>query len=325
MLVNAPRFAEIARIVYFVRVSRSRPNLTDRMDRVERELGVTPRRTPRQWTRDNTLTLGILLVALIALIAGYVEWWQPQQAAHAQHDLETTIDGRIDNKVGVPRINERLSNIETLLHSLDQNVTLLLKKDLHITASLGKPGFEKNLDAVAAQLTLARNRDVKIDEKDQDQFRENFVSANPASPGYWAAAAAYINYRSPALPAGMPNCLESEPIAKIERAVVKDNVVTFTHGPLVWKDCRIELDSPALQGANAKRLSLADLELRHCWIVYRGGPFVAAVVPGGHLRFIECLFQMILSGPPAEGGKTLLDGLLAARDISDVGVRIPTS
>jgi hypothetical protein len=193
---------------------------------------------------------------------------------------------------------------------------------LTVGSLLEKPSAS-NLGMAAALLKTAKEKDRKSDPAllHQNAIR---LEATPSelkdSPEFWQAASELISYRSQqvstAASASITNCLDRSPTTQITQATNSGPAV-FTHGPFVYSNCSIELDSPKAAEIFRNTLSLGDLELRHCRVVYRGGPIV---VPGarGELKFVDCLFDISTPLQPANPGRELVANLLAAENLNYV-------
>ena len=300
------------------------------MDIVERALGLFHKKTAREWTRDHWLALSISVGTFILVVIAYLAWWQPQWKQHADDDLRNQIDRQVDARLIDPlkkmsNQGETLSKMEGKLGEISEYLKILVQNQIKGVSQLPSSEFGNYLPEVKTMLAVAKTNHVPTAPQTANAIREKILRVDHQIPAYWETAAAFINYRSSEPSIQMPNCLDlptQQTIQEGDQIVVKDHVATATmHGPWVWKDCRIEIDRPNAQIRNLQQLQMGDLELRHCWIVYRGG-LLLFPKPGGTLRFVDCVFQIIVTTAPPSNGRKLLDGLLSANNLSDVKISI---
>jgi len=304
--------------------------LVGRMETAEKALGLFHKKTKLELLREHWQVTAGLALGVIAILVAYFAWLQPQWSAHATRDLGTQIDQQIDSKLTEPLKKlsgqgETLSKITGQLGEISAYLQILVQSQMKRVSQLPASDFVNSLPEVKTMLDVAKTNHVRTTPQTANAIRERILGVNPQAPAYWETAAAFINYRTPEPSIPMPNCLDLPTQQKIQEGdqiVVKDHVATATmHGPWVWKDCRIEIDSTNAQIRNLQQLQMGDLELRHCWIVYRGG-LLLFPKPGGTLRFVDCVFQISVTAAPPSNGRKLLDGLLSANNLNDVKVSI---
>jgi hypothetical protein len=150
---------------------------------------------------------------------------------------------------------------------------------------------------------LAHDQKLPIDQKVLTALQTRFLESREDSPDYWAAASAFINYRSFLAavgfpnPSTLPNCqaiwAPKEPPPMKPGDIVGMGAVTF-----IQKDCIWPLDNPQ---------PISDTTFIHCWIVYYGGE-----VKIRNVHFENCLFEFRLQKPPSPSGISLERALLAS-------------
>jgi hypothetical protein len=154
----------------------------------------------------------------IALIA----WLQPQWASHVYHDRKSEIGEVFDSKFApfaqqIAEQGNKLSGIEGRLDGLRDDVQLLLKKELKITASLSQPEFNKNLDVVVSALQAAANQKVAIPIEVSSTLHSKLKSSPVSAVSYWPAVGSFLTYASSISHRESPKQAESlrcEPIAR---------------------------------------------------------------------------------------------------------------
>ena len=126
--------------------------LTQRMDNVEHALGIRPRRTVVEWTRDHKLAL-IIAIGTVALVGFEIHkaWgeWSSQRDEDFKHIVQDAVQQKLQP------LDDRLGRVEQHLSDIDRDVQRLLDKALKTTASLTPNQFQRNLDVATTQLSVA--------------------------------------------------------------------------------------------------------------------------------------------------------------------------
>jgi hypothetical protein len=219
-------------------------------------------------------------------------------------------DSRISAKLNEP--NGLLSRLQDLSSGLAtangelRAIRQLWAEQIKKTAELRPKDFQKSLPQATDALKAGAALRIPFPPEIKESVRSKLLATDSNAPGYWSAAAAMVTYRSPAPPAGLPNCLDRDPLSSVKDVVSAKpkQPVTLAMGPFVYENCTIEIDSPKANRVYQQTLTMPNnLELRHCNIVYRGGLIMLPSPPPqvralglAKLIFIDCWFE--ISAPP---------------------------
>jgi hypothetical protein len=187
---------------------------------------------------------------------------------------------------------DRLTHIEKILEDLPGN---LAKQNMINQAALPLEDFKDRLLDLSSAITIAQQREVRVDPTVINQLQEKLIAATKGgatstSPrGYWPTTAQFINYRSQIsvadfqslLRRDLPNCTDHDP-TPVDFVVNEKNEKTWKRGTarelpenstLLYENCRFTLDS-AEEATKVpywrNGMSFA-LSFRHCQIIYGGG------------------------------------------------------
>jgi hypothetical protein len=179
--------------VYFPEMPKL--TLTQRMDNIEQALGIRPRRTVVEWTRDHKLAL-IIAIGTVALVGFEIhkawEEWSNQRNEDFKHIVQDAVQQRIQP------LDDRLGRVEQHLSDIDRDVQRLLDKALKTTASLTPNQFQKKLDVATTQLSVAASLHAPSGPETSRELQTQLSATSPATPFYWSAAGAFVSYRSSA-------------------------------------------------------------------------------------------------------------------------------
>jgi hypothetical protein len=237
-------------------------------------------------------------------------------------------------------------HLEIVVNGIEKNVGGLqastARQNLTTYAALPPTDFRAALPDISSSIGVARKHNVKIPPTVVDDLSTQLKATEPSTSGFWPAAAEFISYRSEMLSGwaqtALPSCSEQLPVG---RGVTKSSVPTSTgqyaveieHGPMVYRNCKIILDSPEATTTLSPYLNIGDLVFEQCAIFYRGGPIIfvpvrvatqTPTVPNGKLIFTNCIFDVSLPAVPPSDGRTLIVALLASPS-GNAEVNIPIS
>ena len=210
-------------------------------------------------------------------------------------------------------------------------LSIYAKAQIRTMAELPPQDFQKNLPKLEITLTAAANSSRVRDPAISDKLQDKFSKSNEDAPGFWPAAAAMINYRSVRAGGDLSDCLAKPSPHEVTfhdglgPITVKNGQATFTVGPDVYENCRIELDSLSAQARYSEQLPIRSIVFRHCLVIYHGGIIMFPPSSVGSLVFTECTFAIETPPQPPQSGKTLLSSLLSAPNMSDVTVKLSGS
>jgi len=220
------------------------------------------------------------------------------------------------------RMNQKLDDLSELIKPF-------IRQILEQAAQLTKQDFSKKLPEVGAALSLAKTARFIPPPETVTAINSKLLATDNKGPEFWGAAAAMINFRSSSGPNGLPNCLDKDPEIRLAEPMdAKQTTMKVT--PAIYRDCQIELDAPRANAIYVQLLRIDDLELRHCRVIYRGGPliFPTQSLGGGPprvIRFVGCVFEFYIKAVPPGPGKTLVSDLLSTSDVGQVNVKFSGS
>jgi hypothetical protein len=281
--------------------------------------------------KENLLKRHSYLVPLVTLLLG------SGLLAFFKNGL---IDGRIretlrdplqkiaDQGEKIAEINGKLSGIADLLKIVVQN-------EMKRVSALIPLDFDKSLPDVKTLLSVARDEQVTSPNATVASIKSKLNTSEQGAPGFWPAAAAFVNYQSMRPLATPGDCLIARPVgrgAQPQPDPKDPSKLNFHHGPLVYSDCRIELDDPrAGVLLYAESLTISDVEFRHCIIAYKGRPIVMPRLPfpedklRGKMVFLNCMYEIYPPENPPKIGKILITALLKSEDPGSVVFAPPES
>jgi len=214
------------------------------------------------WVKRNVhrIALASLCVAFLGLALG---------TGFPMRFFNLTVGEQIDLKLAQPIGDIHKLQIDVGKVSAKLDTFIELERDrLNKLSALKPKQLSEQLPEVADALTTARALGIKASASEENSLRENFLSVGEHSPDFWPAAAALINYRSREPNKELPDCLD-QPLRMDQIGRMENGI--FTHGPIKFSDCRIELDSPKAAHKLGLGLRFANLELIRCFVVYHGG------------------------------------------------------
>ena len=289
-------------------MSDKTPTLTQRMEKVEAAVGLRPKGI-HAWTRDHWLALSISVGTVILIVIAILAWWQPQWKQQSDAASEATILRILEEKTRPltelsSKMGERLAAMEKQVQGIDDNVKLLLKKELKLTASISPSDLGRNLDVVEAQLHAATLQEVVSDPSVINALQASFSKVSNDSVDYWPSAAAaitYISYMKSFAPKGISIRVKLRLPLCEPNAPAKREGLHFA----MESNCILNLDGQDLSG----RL------YRDAIIVYHGGK-----VSLNNVQFVNCLFDFQMVAPPTKEGIKLTRDLLKSSDMSSLTV-----
>jgi hypothetical protein len=207
------------------------------------------------------------------------------------------------------RTDERLGRIEKDVQKLS------LQSKLENLSESPISEFRKQLSSVSELLAVAKKQ--QVGAGGVEGIRRKILESGHDAPDYWQAAAALVNYRSPADNQVFPQCLFDGNTIEIR----PDHIATL-------ENCQLQLDSEvAIMIYVFKGRYGWTLQLKNCLIVYKGGVLTpAAQRTIKDFIFVNCKFVVDVPPdsneiPPA--GKALVDSLLAAQDPTNMQINFP--
>ncbi len=262
-----------------------------------------------------------VVVAVISLFVAYFAWWQPQWKQRADSELSHSIDDQIDAKLKSPlaQLSDQgriLARIEGRTEAITDLLKIVVQNEIRRAASLPMEEFKRSLLDLKTALSVARGEHVSASAEAVASIKSKLIKIDQDTPGFWGAAAAVISYQSPERVGDLPDCLLADPVGKDWS--VRGNVVT--HGPLVYSNCSIALNDPRAVDILARTLTIANLMLKRCVVIYKGNPIILPPLPPprdrviGSIIFDDCTFDISTRGTPLAVGRELLTALLNARD-----------
>jgi hypothetical protein len=224
------------------------------------------------------------------------------------------------------RTGDRLDNIEKLL----------TKQTLASHAELPLADFKLTLPALTSTMARAKQEHINVSPEVITGIQKKLLATDTQAPGFWPAASEFISYRSQVTVGwnnvNLPLCGTTPAAAEINSITPKGREgnnakLEMSHGPFVYRDCKIILDSPEATASISPVLGFGDLIFDHCVVFYNGGPIVlvalkvAAEPPPhlvGDLNFTNCLFVFSFPVAPPPVGQRLATTLLAAETETSV-------
>jgi hypothetical protein len=233
-------------------------------------------------------------------------------------------------------LEARFVKIETALRILTGAAAPQLEKavDDSLRSALAEPTKAKPNAEFAGQV-IRQMGDANITMsnatiKNASEHLESLIENKADIAEVWTTAGQFLTYRSEMLSGwaqtALPSCSKQLPVGlATNKASVPTSdgryTVEVTHGPMVYRNCKIILDSPEATATLSQYLNLGDLVFKQCAIFYHGGPIVFVPVrvatqtvtaPTGKLIFTDCLFNFSLPRvPPIEGQKLVTTVLIS--------------
>jgi archaellum component FlaC len=284
----------------------------------------------RHWTVPAFLAvIAIALTVIGSIGAGGYSLAGVIIDKHIESKL-TPVNARLDN--ATERLNvldKGITGINTKLGDLHDLLKMMLSNRIKDAARLSPEQFSRALPDLEQDLSVAKADGVKIPDETLAAIRHKLLSiaSTGNAPVLWRAAAAVINYRaSSAAPSSMSNCLSIQPTSEIIGVTPKETGgSTLTHGPEVYADCTLQIDTPEAATALSPYLAFANIEFSHCFIRYGGKTIVIPRTAVGKLVFRDCTFLVITGDqPPSPRGRQLLEALLKADDTRSAEIKLPT-
>jgi hypothetical protein len=303
------------------------PPVRDKLDRMENDISALKSRMQRaeqssilRWATVNWIPVASLLITMFGAVAGGTAWV-----------LTHVVDDRIDAKLKDHHFDQMAPDVNQMkgqLGEISGFLKALTTSELHRQASLPKERFEEQIPAVAETVTTARVVHAAAPADVVSAIHERLADTPSSTPGYWKAAAQFINYRSD-LRADfrerpLPDCFA--------RPNPSSNTIDNSKGyweVTVWlKDCQVNIDAdnlPAFRQAVSRLVAGIPfeqihytLELTNARIVYRGG----YMIPIDGLTLHNCRFQIETEETAPAPAKILTRELLLASDESSVRVNL---
>lgn len=265
-----------------------------------------------------------LLVAVIAILAGYYQWWLPRHEQKAESDLGTLIDRHLDDKFKQYDLEGLKTDVGTIKGQMTVFIPLLqsvVQKELKTLSSLPPGDLQKHLPEVNAALATAKIVHADLTASVVADVQSKLVQLNRQTPYFWEVASSLIQYRSVVLPNNLPNCLDKPPVVRTAQAIpghIKYPYTLKVTNP-TYEDCKIDLGASPSQDVIylLHQLPGGGLECRQCLVIYDGGA-VPLLNYTRKLMFVNCAFQITTHGVPSEPGRKLIDNLLAAQNLANV-------
>jgi hypothetical protein len=309
-------FSDGIEVVYCDEVSESRPNLTERMETVERALGIRPKRTKLEWTRDHWLALSISAGTIALIVIAFLSWWQPQWKAEAEASLANTIDNRIASKLAEPLKQLQQIQIDVAKVSTKLDTFIDLEKErLNKLAQLPPAQFRQHLPDVKNAVEDAIALDVPAPDN-LHLLQQNLIAIDDErGPDYWNTVALFASYRSRQMEAEhVEFLLTTAPLCKD----VNFHMEGFIRPPsphqgaktIFWTNCVVSLEEELKLTSDPEGMfsdRKVDIRFRQCLVKYSGGTISHMF---DHATFENCIFVFSSITVPTKRGQEFLRSLL---------------
>ena len=220
-------------------------------------------------------------------------------------------------------------HLEIVANGIGKNVgglqVSLARQNLTTYAALPPSEFKAALPDVSSSIAVARKHNITVPPKVIEDLSNQLKASEPATSGFWPAAAELISYRSALshedilhLAKSMPRCVDTQPHAATTAKAIQadpDHPQFVPLNPAHYDNCRIQLDSPEenekLSKAAYNVIPNLPLVFNHCLVIYNGG-VVRIQIPTHTLTFADCLWEFSVSGTPPPSGQKITETLLAS-------------
>ena len=148
-----------------------------------------------------------LLVAVIAILAGYYQWWLPRHEQKAESDLGTLIDRHLDDKFKQYDLEGLKTDVGTIKGQMTVFIPLLqsvVQKELKTLSSLPPGDLQKHLPEVNAALATAKIVHADLTASVVADVQSKLVQLNRQTPYFWEVASSLIQYRLSSFPTIYP-------------------------------------------------------------------------------------------------------------------------
>lgn len=293
------------------------PTLTQRMEDVERALGLSAEDPSEKWYRNPLATLAILAlaVAVFGVFVAYFAWWQPQWKAEEQNQLTQKIDEEIEGELKKRNLDQMASDISSMkgqLSEISGFVKIIAASQMQHSASLAPSEFEKSLPTLQAALSAAKSTGATSPPQVVKDIQQKLIQSSHDQPDFWGAASAFINYRYQSAPRALPNCFASRPATQL----AADITATQTTIPvtLAYADCEVDLNSrEPLSHPEWFRWPTA-LKCDRCEVTYNGKEIPLFGTGVRALTLKNCIFEFQATPNSPTNGKNLIATILASKD-----------
>jgi hypothetical protein len=239
------------------------------------------------------------IISPIALVVAIISFFWPRYSAHAEKDLNSTLDGRIEAKLSEPKqtltdiridVAKLGTKVDDFGKRLDDIVVLMKPvalRQLKDIVALPRDQFPSALQSVASALYVANHTDTQVETAVIDQIRSRITSIPDSTSGYWPAVGGLITQR-----------LAIRNGVRLENALGAASC--WPQGSAI-KIRGLEVACPNGSVLDIDNSTIADSVIENLIIRYRGtGPVEIRGV-----TFINCSFLIVLSGPPPASGRHL--------------------
>ena len=305
-LIEAPPLPEECQELYFIEMDGQKPPTnSDRIEALEKALGLRRRLTVKEWIKANWKQLAGASVGMAALLIGNLAWWQPRQVQlkqHTDHDLAQQIDGQIENgftrhhfddmRTAVDQMNGKMEEISGFLK-------IFLENQMKRVATFSPREFQDGLSEVKAVLGAARSAQVTAPPQVVQGIRAQFVRFKVDTPEYWGATSAMINYLSPPVPQGLSKC------TSVDKVAVQLYKPDGSTGRILSTDttrdsgCLLDLD---------EHKTIVGFGCNRCIIKYSGGQLTLS-----NVEFTDCIYIFAITSVTPSAGKLLAREILTNR------------
>jgi len=276
-----------------------------RIEQVEAALGLIPPKpkTPFQTFRDHVAqqihahwkTVLPVVAVCLTIFGWFVVPLIKQYMDHKYDFINTmiadnlTAKGGINEKLG--QIQQTVTSTKATLDTLQPFIHDVIQHQFESTSKLPVSTLQERLPAVKHLVEAAQDQQVKIDPTLVTSISKHFLQIPKRESDYWQAAGSLISYNSFnsnswALPASLPDCMDSEP-RSMATFTVKSSAGNLPLDLGAYENCRLTLDSNR-DGERLEQLlhKFATLWFSQCEIIYRGGTLISVLAWSGQFRTV---------------------------------------
>ena len=310
------------------------PTLTERMERVEAALSLSPMKPKTNfwgWVQANS-QLSIVLAVLTLFVAGIGVWvailqlHQPERQAEAEAVLARAIDKEMEAKLNPLHLEQLAADVNIIKGQMTEITPLLqtvVTKEMQHAAALSLPEFERNLQQVKTDLTVAKITGAQTTPNVTDGIQARLVKADRQQPAYWSAASAFVNYQYLSPARTLPPC--DHPFRSTLNTVNSSDRLPHEvrlGGAYTFMDCTLNLDVQISFQAFGPPSDT--IECRRCLVIYNGGD--VPLFHGGirKMLFKDCTFNVDATEKSPVEGKDLIATVLSAKDRQAINYLLTT-
>jgi hypothetical protein len=313
--IYVPALPEDCEELYSAEMADRLPTQKERLEKVEgalvtiqQALGLRPKTTWRGWLRERKGVIAVaatFLIAIGAVIVAYLAWWQPQWRHHADSDLEQQVNNQIDTALKQHHFDSLAGDVSTMKGQLTEvsgYIKILVESQIKRIGALTPGDFKNSLPEVKSVMGIAKVVQVSAPREVQ-KVRLALAHYHVDTPEYWEASSAMINYLSPPVPQGLPECANVDKLSIQAQRPDGSPGKIFSTDSIFDNGCFLDLD---------KHDRIVGFACDRCAVRYSGGPLTLS-----NVQFKNCIYLFSVKDTTPPIGKLLAREILA-KEANDI-------